>query len=407
MDARQLGRTELTEMVAAELGLAPGSDKVRRWLANDTVLDAHAIRPLAHAVGEHPLAMLAAYGLVDNAPLTLALQVGDYRRQILDLQERLVERYQQTGAALFVEQALRAGSWNAAVFAHWRGRRLPYHFADYVLLEPIRGRVSQDEASQVFADAFAATGAEWDDAPFAGEPIAAGNQLRVFVPRLAAVRPARPWRADLGQVRGIVVAGPKWAGMYSVSALLSRALGWGHASFDYMARTIDGTSDSAAATSRELMREWLGNPAQSPAHVFAHVLGEQPADADVRLLAAAPPEIAVFLLLPEERPIAPTGVDEAARLGGVEPAKLRSSLSWWREAIPERSRVAHVVTPTPVGRDGTPVTREQPGFLDGYLDASAEAALRVLTLLAAPAPVASVIPAQALTDQFARLAAAH
>jgi hypothetical protein len=435
MDQRRMSVPDLTARVAPELGLKPETDKVRRWLANETGLEPMAIPVLARAVGVHPLRMLAAHGLVEPSLAKIALRLTACERRIRAQRAQLVERYRAAGGALFAELALRHGGWAVTVVPHWRGRRCRYHLADYVLLDRLDGIPDRAEAYRVFGEAFDKTGAEWDDAPFAGEPTGVWKEGRIYVPRLATARGPAHYATVLDGVRGIVVAGPRWAGMYTVSALVAAALGWGWESFDYWARSLNPGAGPSVPLRDELMRGWLADPSADPHLVWAHILagpGEDASasaatstartgaassgkarhppdvrrtDEDVHLLADASPDVQVVLLVPEDGQVG-GGMKAAAELAGVSAETLRASVGAWKAALPERPGLAHVVVPTPVDRNGRPVGHSQEGFLDGFFDSAAEVALGILTLLAGGAPAGSLVPPPAAeSDPFAALAA--
>lgn len=164
-----LNQKELAARVADPLGLPDGSERVRNWLANRSVVDPHAIPVLARAVGAHPLEMLRAFGLVEDSVAGLATRLEATRRDLRRLASLLQGQHRTTGGAAFAEVALRDGGWAVTVVPHWRGRLCRYHFANYVVLDRLGATGSRRDAERVFADAFARTGASWDDAPFATE----------------------------------------------------------------------------------------------------------------------------------------------------------------------------------------------------------------------------------------------
>jgi hypothetical protein len=126
---------------------------------------------------------------------------------------------------------------------------------------------------------------------------------------------------------------------------------------------------------------------------------------DVHLLADAPPDVQIFLLVPEDDPSG-GALRAAAELAATSAEELRTYVDAWQRALPARPGLAHIAVPTPVGRHGQPVGRDQEGFLDGFFDSGVEVALRILGLVAADATVGSLVPARAAeSDPFARLAA--
>lgn len=440
MERSGINRVALTERVAGELGLPAGSDRVRRWLANETRVDPVAIPVLARAVGAHPLQMLAAHGLIDTAISSVALRLTACEQRFRRQRALLAEQHRVSGGALFAEGALRDGRWAVTVLPHWRGHRCRYHFADYVFLARLAGILDRDEAHQAFEEAFRRTGAEWDDGPFDGDALLATGwkQERVYVPRLSAARPPETFARSLPGCRGVVIAGPRWAGMYTVAALVSVALGWGRDSFEFHARSLSPGGATSATLANELLRGWLGTVDEAPHLVWAHILtdpGEDRTDpattADVHLLAGAPADVRVVLLVPEDpdgpdRPGDPRGssaqgcsdgpgqaaaarggaLTVAAELAGTTTERLRRAVRRWTAALPQRPGVAHVPVPTPRNSQGQPVGPSDGGFLDAYFDSSVDVALRVLALLAQGAPVKSLVPAPAAAnDPFAALVA--
>ncbi|SNQ52096.1 conserved hypothetical protein [Frankia canadensis] len=440
MERSRINGTELTVRVAGELGLSAGSDRIRRWLANDTRVDPVAIPVLARAVGAHPLEMLAAHGLIDTAMSSVALRLSACEQRFRRQRALLAEQHRVSGGALFAESALRDGRWAVTVLPHWRGRRCHYHFADYVFLARLGGVVDRDEASQVFEEAFRRTGAEWDDGPFHGDALlaAGGNQARVYVPRLPAACAPESFARSLPGCRGVVIAGPRWAGMYTVAALVSVALGWGRESFEFLARSLSPGGAGSVTLANELLRGWLGAVDEAPHLVWAHILTDPGVDgtdpalwADVRLLVDAPADVQVVLLVPEDadEPDRPGDGDSggdaaeggrrgsgqraaggalgvAAELAGTTVERLRRVVRWWMAALPQRPGVAHVLVPTPRSSQGQPVGPSDDGFLDAYFDSAVDVALGVLTLLADGAPVRTLVPAPAAaSDPFAALAA--
>ncbi len=397
----------LTAKVAPQLGLKDSTDKVRRWLANESAVDPIAIPVLARAVGVHPLEMLSAYGLVESSVAALALRLNACEHRFRLQRALLAEQHRAAGGALFAELALRHGGWAVTVVPHWRGRRCRYHVGDYALLDRRDGIADRGEAGRVFAEAFDRTGAEWDNPLFVGEPSSAWEDGRVYVPRLAAARAAEPYAAVLAGTRGIVVAGPRWAGMYTVAALVSAALGWGRESFDFLARSLNPGRGPNTPLASELLRGWLADPASAENLVWAHILADPAADGDgdIRLLASAPPDVQVVLLIPADGP-GGGALGAVAELSGRPVAEIRASVERWRAALAERPGLAHLVVPAPLGRDGQPAGPRQAGFLDGFFDSSVDVALRILALLAGDAPAGSLVPAQAAAaDRFAALAA--
>jgi hypothetical protein len=407
----------LTARVAAELGMPDGTDKVRRWLANESQVDPVAIPVLARAVGVHPLEMLSAYGLVEPDVASLALRLAACERRFRRQRGMLAEQHRVAGGALFAETALRDGSWLAAVMPHWRGRRCRYHFADYVFLSRLDGLFDQDEAFGVFGEAFKRTGAHWDDGPFTGGPLLGLAHERVYVPRLAAARAPEPYARALDSTAGIVVAGPRWAGMYTVAALVSEALGWGRESFEFLARSLSPDGGPSVSLANELLRGWLADLLDARHLVWAHILndpeisdGATPAGfgttADVRLLAGAPAEVQIVLLLPTDDSSGRSALDVAASLANVSVERLRASVRQWRKVLPERPGLKHLVVPTPRGRSGAPVGPSDAEFLDGYFDGSVDVAFQVLALLSGGSPVRDLVPKPAAEMYpFAALAA--
>ncbi len=406
---KALGRTKislpaLTAAVAEQLGLPSSTDKIRRWLANDTAVDPHAILVLARAVGVHPLEMLAAFGLVDDSVAGMAGRLAVIERQVRKQRALLQSQHCEAGGALFAEMALRHGSWAVTVVPHWRGRLCRYHVGDYVLLERRDGIATRADAERVFAEAFERTGATWDDVPFATEPAPRWPAGRLFVPRLAAPRTAEQHKADLPGVHSVVVTGPKWAGMYTVAALVGAALGWGLDSFALLARSLSSGGRLDERLADELMRDALARPDGNTHQVWAHTLTQQPTPVApaARLLGSPPDGVRVVLLVPDADML---GV--IADLGGKPCAQVRTFTAGWRSLLPEGARIQHVSVHAPVGRDGTPLSLSQAGFLDAYHDTSVNAALRVLGMLAAPRRPSDIIPLRARTDTFAALAATY
>jgi len=349
---------------------------------------------------------------------SLALRLAACERRFQRQRTLLAEQHRASGGALFAEAALRDGRWAASVLPHWRGRRLRYHFADYVFLARVDGLLDRDEAAVTFADAFRRTGADWDDGPFDGDsPLSPSwKQERIYVPRLTAARAPEPYARTVDGMRGIVIAGPRWAGMYTVAALVSAALGWGRESFEFLARSLNPTGGPSVPLANELLRGWFADASESPHRVWAHILtpsapdepGADVAAADVRLLAQAPPDVRVVLLVPEDDPAGAGqgGLAAAARLSGSDAERLRAAVGSWRAAIPAGLGVAHLAVPTPRGRDGAPAGPADRGFLDGYFDAALEVALKVLAFLAGGAPAGTLVPAAAAAgDPFAAFAA--
>lgn len=437
MERSGINRVALTERVAGELGLRAGSDRIRRWLANETRVDPVAIPVLARAVGAHPLQMLAAHGLIDTAMSSVALRLTACEQRFRRQRALLAEQHRVSGGAMFAESALQDGRWAVTVLPHWRGRRCRYHFADYVFLARLDGMFDQDEADEVFEEAFRRTGAEWDDGPFHGGALLAANwkQARVYVPRLSAARAPETFSRAVKGCRGIVIAGPRWAGMYTVAALVSVALGWGRESFEFLARSLSPGGATSVTLANELLRGWLGAIEETPHLVWAHILthpgedGSDPAaSADVHLLARAPAEVQVVLLVPEDpdapdrpgdtgddplgggpegsgQPAAGGALTTAAELAGTTAERLRAAVRRWTAALPQRPGVTHMSAPTPRNSDGQRVGPSDDGFLDAYFDSSVDVALRVLTLLADGAPVRTLVPAvAAANDPFAALA---
>jgi|GEM_PF-3428079 len=418
---RRMTIAALTERVAGELDPKPSADQVGRWLKNQTRVPAEMIAPLARAVGVDPLEMLAAHGIVEHSMASVMARLAASERWNQRLRALLAEQHRVAGGALFTEQALRDGRWAATAMPHWRGRRLSYHFADYVFLARVNGLFDRDEASRVFEEAFQRTGAGWDDGPFDGDTLLAPGwrQERLYVPRLAAARAAAPYASRLDGCRGVVIAGPRWAGMYSVAALLSVALGWGLDSFDMQARSLRLAGEPTRPLANELLRGWLDAVGDVPYQVWAHILtgeadigaGETP-PADVRLLAGAPADVQVILLVPEDQPggepagNGPSALSAAAALTDTAPERLRATIRGWSEAMPRRPGLAHLRVPTARGSEGQLVGPSDPGYLDSYFDAAVEVAVEALRLLAAGGPVRAVVPVEAAaSDSFAALAA--
>ncbi len=394
----------LTAATAGQLGLAPTTDKIRRWLANDTAVDPHAVPVLARAVGVHPLEMLAAFGLVDDSVAGMAGRLAVIERQVRKQRALLQSQHCEAGGALFAEMALRHGSWAVTVVPHWRGRLCRYHVGDYVLLERRDGIATRADAERVFAEAFERTGATWDDVPFATEPAPRWPAGRLFVPRLAAPRTAEQHKADLPGVHSVVVTGPKWAGMYTVAALVGAALGWGLDSFALLARSLSSGGRLDGRLADELMRDALARPDGNPYQVWAHVLTQEPTPMTpaARLLGSPPEDVRVVLLVPDADML---GV--VADLGGKPCAQVRTFTAGWRSLLPEGPRIWQVPVPAPVGRDGTPLTPTETEFLDAYHDTSVTAALRILAMLAEPRRLADIVPARAKGNAFAALAATY
>jgi hypothetical protein len=359
--------------------------------------------------------MLTAYGLVDQSVASLALRLAAAQRRLRLARAALANQHRSSGGALFAEIALRDGRWAVTVVPHWRGRRCRYHFADYVLLDRRDGIPTRNEAHRVFAEAFEQTAAEWDDVPFPGEPIGEWKQGRLYVPRLAAARAPEPYATVLDDTAGVVIAGPRWAGMYTVAALVAEALGWGRESFEMLARSLNPGGGPSVLLADELLRGWLADRSDNRCLVWAHILADradgghasEPAS-DVRLLANAPPDVQVVLILPADDGPG-SGLEVAAEIGGTTPVTLRASTERWRAAIPERPGVVHLTVPTPVNRSGHPAGRLDPGFLDSYFDSGVEVALRVLARLGRDAEqsVRALVPREAVAsgDPFAVLAA--
>ncbi len=401
---RRMSLPALTAAVAGQLGLAPTTDKIRRWLANDTAVDPHAIPVLARAVGVHSLEMLAAFGLVEDSLAGMARRLAATEQRVRRQRALLQRQDRDVGGALFAELALRQGNWAVTVVPHWRGRSCRYHVGDYVLLERRDGIATRADAERVFAEAFERTGATWDDVPFATEPVPRWPAGRLFVPRLAAPRAAEPHAGDVPGVHGIVLTGPMWAGMYTVAALVSAALGWGLDSFALLARSLSSGGQLDKRLADELMRDALARPDGSPHQVWAHVLTQEPAPMTpaARLLGSPPEDVRVVLLVPDDDML---GV--VADLGGKPCAQARIFTAGWRALLPEGPRIWQVPVSAPVGRDGTPLAPTETEFLDAYHDTSVTAALRVLAMLAAPRRLADIVPMRARGNAFAALAATY
>jgi hypothetical protein len=404
-----LGRTRmslpaLTAAVAGQLGLPFSTDKIRRWLANDTAVDPHAIPVLARAVGVHPLEMLAAFGLVEDSLAHMARRLAATERRVRKQRALLQRQHRDAGGALFAELALRQGNWAVTVVPHWRGRICRYHVGDYVLLERRDGIATRAEAERVFAEAFERTGATWDDVPFATEPAPRWPAGRLFVPRLAAPRVAEQHVADIAGVHTVVVTGPKWAGMYTVAALVAAALGWGLDSFALLARSLSSGGQLDERLADELMRDALARPDGNPHQVWAHVLTQEPAPMApaARLLGSPPEGIRVVSLVPEDDML---GV--VADLGGKPRAQVQIFMAGWGSLLPEGPRIWQVPVSAPVGRDRTPLAPTETEFLDAYHDTSVTAALRILAMLAAPLLPTDIIPVRARADTFAALATTY